>query len=308
MEAGPAEGQRLPLGTVLAQHRRRRGVTGTQLGVAVGMSQAKISRIETGASIAAADEVEAIARVLGIDDAETSRLVRQAVDESQDRMTDWRQVPQGLVGRQRRMGQVEYATTAIRAFQSGIVLGLLQTSEYARAVLGTLDDPVFKGIYFTVSAGVPEAVSTRLRRQEVLSDPTKTFRFVMAEASLANRVCAPEFMPAQLRRIREIANQENVYLGIVPFDQQWRFLPVHGFEVFDDHTVEVDLVNTGLTTQGVSDVQVYRGVFDALEEQATTDIDPILDRYMDLYLDLSRPARRSATPEQAGRGEADPSA
>jgi hypothetical protein len=32
-------------------------------------------------------------------------------------------------------------------------------------------------------------------------------------------------------------------------------------------------------------------VFDSIELQATTDIDPILDRYLDFYLDQSRSGR-----------------
>ncbi|GAA2538694.1 helix-turn-helix transcriptional regulator [Winogradskya consettensis] len=308
MGVDPAESHQLPLGAALARHRRRRGVTGTQLGEAVGMSQAKISRLENGVGPAEPGDVEAIARALGVDDAELRRLVEQAADEPQERMTDWRQVPQGLTGRQRKMNQIEFSATTIKAFQPSLVLGLLQTSEYARAVLGTFGDPVFRGLYYTVAAGIPEAVSMRMRRQEILSDPARRFRFLMAEASLANMVCPPEVMPAQITRIREVAHQDNVMLGIIPFHQRWRIVPSHGFELFDAHTVEIDLVNTGMTTQGKTDTQLYGRVFDALEEQATTDIDPILDRYMDLYLDLSRPARRSAPPEQAGRGEADPSA
>jgi transcriptional regulator with XRE-family HTH domain len=308
MAATPAGGQQLPLGAALARHRRRRGLTGTQLGDAVGMSQAKISRVETGTGSADPVDVESIARALDLDDTETHRLVQQAVDEAQERMTDWRQAVPGLAGRQRRTAQIETTSTTIRAFQTSVVPGLLQTSEYARATLNTFTDPIFPGRYSS-SAGVPEAVSMRMRRQEILPDPAKRFRFVLAEAALANRVCPPVAMPAQLQRIREVAGQANVSVGIIEFDAPWRFLPVHGFKVFDEHTVEIDLMNTGLATQGRSEVRLYRQVFDALEEQATTVIDPILDRYLDLYLDLSRPIRRSggsAPPEQSGGGEPDP--
>jgi hypothetical protein len=38
-------------------------------------------------------------------------------------------------------------------------------------------------------------------------------------------------------------------------------------------------------------------VFDSLHERATTDIDPILDRYLDVYLDLSRPRRAKRTAQ-----------
>jgi hypothetical protein len=54
----------------------------------------------------------------------------------------------------------------------------------------------------------------------------------------------------------------------------------------------IDLLNTGITSQGRADIRTYGQVFDTFEEQATTDIDPILDRYLDRYLDEARPRRR----------------
>jgi hypothetical protein len=100
-------------------------------------------------------------------------------------------------------------------------------------------------------------------------------------------------MPVQIRRLREVAQQENVFLGIIPADTEWSLPPYHGFELLDDREVMVDLVNTGLTSHGESDIQLYRQVFDALAALAITDIDEILDRYINRYLDLARPRPRS---------------
>lgn len=144
-------------------------------------------------------------------------------------------------------------------------------------------------------AVVAEAVSERLKRQVVLSDPDKHFRLIMTEAALSNRIGPPDSMPVQIRRLREVAQQENVFLGIIPADTEWTLPPYHGFELLDDRRVMVDLVNTGLTSHGESDLQLYRQVFDELEAHAVTDIDEILDRYIDRYLDLSR-ARLPSRP------------
>ena len=292
MAADPGEGAAVPIGTALARLRNGRKLSGTELGRAVGMSQAKISRIETGAGVPDPGDVAVIARALGAGEEEIRRLVDQAADQVQDRMTDWRLSPLGLAGRQRRLAQAETGTTTFRLFQTTVVFGLLQTSEYARAVLATYDRPIFGDLYYSPGFKLAEAVSGRMKRQEVLADPAKRFRFVMAEAVLANRMCPPEFMPAQLRRIREVAGQDNVSLRIIPGNLRWEIIPMHGFDLFDDRVVEVELINTGLATRGRSDVRLYRQVFDAFEEQATAEIDPILDRYLELYLELSRPSRR----------------
>jgi hypothetical protein len=59
----------------------------------------------------------------------------------------------------------------------------------------------------------------------------------------------------------------------------------------DERCILVDLFNTTLMSRGERDVRAYRDVFDSLEERSTADIEPILDRYADLYLDLSRRSR-----------------
>lgn len=148
------------------------------------------------------------------------------------------------------------------------------------------------------SVDVSEAVSARVRRHEVLAERGKQFRFVMAESVLNNRLCRPADMLAQLDRIREVAREDNVTVTIVPADAPWPIPPYHGFELLDDRSVLVDLFNTTLVSRGRADVRLYREVFDAVERSGTTDIDPILDRYFDLYLDLSR-QRRARPAAQA---------
>jgi len=274
----------LPVGSALAQLRRRARLTGAELGRRVGMSQAKISRLENGVGSPGPADIAAIARVLGATDEEVRRLAERAEELARDRITDWRLRTPGPSTAQ------ETRATTFRLFQPTVVLGLLQTSEYARAVLAASRRPRPGTCPDASGPGLAEAVSRRMMRQVVLADRARRFHLVMAETALLNRICPPEVMPAQLRRLREVARQDNVSLGIVPVDLRWGIIPVHGFDVLDDRTVEVDLITAGLVTRSRSDVRLYRQVFDAIEDQATTEIDPILDRYMELYLELARPS------------------
>jgi transcriptional regulator with XRE-family HTH domain len=278
--------------------RRRRGLSGRQLGELVGMSQAKISRIETGAGPAEPGDVEAIARALDAGEDEIRRLAGRAAVRMQNRMTDWRMIGVGVIRQQERMAELEAATTTYRVFQPIMVHGLLQTSEYARAVLGGFDLPAFG------FGGVAEAVSARVKRQEVLTHPRKTFQFLLAEGALANLLGPPAVMLGQIERLRTAARQDNIELGIVPLDRQWEVPPMHGFDILDDQRVEIDLLNTGLTTEGAADVRMYRTVFDTLRKQAAEDLGGLLDRYLERYLELARPGRRSAAAEQGGGGQA----
>jgi transcriptional regulator with XRE-family HTH domain len=279
------------IGAELLRLRRAAGLTGQQLARRVGMSQPTISRIENGVTVPAAADVERVARELGAPQETIDRLVERAEHAHEGRMTDWRPTRGAVANIQREVEQLEGETRIFRVFQPTVVVGLAQTSEYARAVLA-----VTHAVRTGVSpeggfAAVPEAVSVRMHRQVVLADPGKQFHFIMSEGVLNNRIGRPDHMPAQLERIREVARQDNVTFAIVPADAPLDIPPYHGFELLDDRLVIVDVYNTLLTTRGQADIAVYSRVFDSLHQRATTDIDPILDRYLDLYLDLSRPRR-----------------
>jgi hypothetical protein len=113
----------------------------------------------------------------------------------------------------------------------------------------------------------------------------------MSEAALSNQVCPPEEMPAQIRRLREAAQQRNVTIGIIPAGARWAIPPFHGFTLLDDRDLFVDLFDTGLIKHDKLDARLYLRVFEAMKAQAVTDrtaVDEILDRHLKRYLDLLR--------------------
>ncbi|GAA0805911.1 hypothetical protein Sya03_37180 [Spirilliplanes yamanashiensis] len=172
------------------------------------MSQAKISKIETGSVIPAPADVDVLARALHADDAEVFRLVMLA----ESRRNRVQELPPGRTDAaiwQVEIAQLEAAASTFRVFQPAVVSGLLQASEYARTVLArvqstVMDPPV------EPDRAVAEAVSGRMRRQEVLTDRNKEFRFVMPETLLRFQLGRADVMPAQLNRLREVARPDNV--------------------------------------------------------------------------------------------------
>ena len=186
------------------------------------------------------------------------------------------------------MARWESDAETVRQFDTAVISGLLQTSGYARAVLSTFHELILLDADPASGPSVAEAVSARVKRQEVLADITKSFHFLLAESALGNRVCSPDEMPAQIQRLRQVARQDNVSLMIIPADAMWRVPPMHGFQILDEKTVVVDLLNTTLESHTKADARMYRQVFDWLSEHADRDIDPILDRYLDLYVNLIR--------------------
>jgi len=278
----PGHHNDVPVGVALAQLRRRKGLTGLELGRLTGMSQGKVSKIETGAFRPTADDVTRLAKALGADDAQVERLTQQA-ELDRDHMMDWRFGRKDSATWQREIADLEAGAAHHRSFHPAALSGLLQTSEYARSVLSTMQEA------WSDAAGhafgrVAEAVTARVLRQEILDDPGKQFHFIVPETLLHNLLSRPEDMPGQLERLREVSRQDNVTLKIIPETERLPFPPYHGFSLLDDRHVIIDLFNTVVVTRGQSDLRLYRHVFDELDAHAVSDIGPILDKHRQQYL------------------------
>jgi transcriptional regulator with XRE-family HTH domain len=272
-----------PVGAALARMRRAKGLTGAQLGRLAKMSQPKISRIETGRGLVDPKDVGRLARALGADDELARRLMERA-EAAHNRRDSWQPLPTlGLAGTQNSMGEWEASVQTLRAFEPTIVQGLLQTSEYARAIL-TAFQKLVPDLAENSDSAILEAVSARMRRQEILSDTSRSFVFVMTESVLVNQFCPPDDMLGQIRRLREVnARYTNVSIRVVPEHATYVIPPMNGFELFDDRAVVADVFNIGLSAQGPADIRLYRSVFDSFEAASVGEIEPILDKYYRSY-------------------------
>jgi transcriptional regulator with XRE-family HTH domain len=277
-----------PLGAVLARLRKIKGLSGGEAGRRAGMSQAKVSRIETGRGQHSPADIGRLARALGVDERVVSQLMGRA-EIMLRRSTDWRQAPVGLAGTQRVIGVEEAEVETLFCFESTVIHGLLQTSEYARALLSAfqIQEQIFMAENGNTAASVAESLSARIGRQELLTDPRKSFRFVMMDAALSNSFCTPVDMLAQIQRIRDVRTRlANVSIAIVPADTRCTIPPLHGFEILGEDIVMVDTFNTSLTSDAKPDVRLYHKIFESFAAQAVTEIEPILARHEARYTDL----------------------
>ncbi|MGR8010318.1 helix-turn-helix domain-containing protein [Streptomyces hypolithicus] len=106
--------------------------------------------------------------------------------------------------------ELEEAATIIRSFQVQVMPGLLQTEDYARAVL---------------SAGRPDAdrvdelVTARMERQRILTrDAPPELWVVLDENVLRRCMGSPETMRAQLERLVTAAQTPSNVVQVVPYD------------------------------------------------------------------------------------------
>ncbi|SRR5216683_4647440 len=257
--------ERRRLAASLKDLRRAAGLSGEQLGAALGWSQSKVSKIENTRTRPAIADVEAWANVTRAGSELRAELIALADLIAVD-VQSWRAVQEaGLTRRQQEMAEIEAATTHLRNFQPALIPGLLQTAEYTRRVL-TLSD-------VSEQRDVPSAVAARLERQTVLYDQGKQFDFVLTEAALLWRPGPPELMHAQMDRLLSIETLPNVHVGVVPFGREATALYANGFTIFevpDDPIVLVEILTTDLMLSDTRDLSAYREAFGRLQDAAVT--------------------------------------
>ena len=242
--------------------RKRAGLTGDELAERAGMSQSKISKIETGRTLPSVADTETLARVLGVPYDVRAELVAVA-DALNTRVESHRLVyHRGRDVKQREIGADEAATTTQRLFQDGFVSGLLQTPDYARVI--------FTGPRALVD-DMPQAVAARLDRQTVLYEPDKHFHFLLTENVLRRRLGSGRMMAAQLDRIAQVSTLDTVRLGVIPWTALVPEAPHNSFTIRDERLVTVGTFTTNTTLTDPADVEAYLAVFARFERCAVYD-------------------------------------
>lgn len=142
LEPDRQEAERCSLADSLRELRRAAGLSGERLAVRCAMSQAKISRIETGRVLPTVIDVERILTALAVPAHVAQELLAIARAANVD-YTSWRQYARvGLWRRQLEIKSLSDSAVLSRHFSPAIPSGLLQTAEYARVVFARAVDDV----------------------------------------------------------------------------------------------------------------------------------------------------------------------
>ncbi|AGL20797.1 XRE family transcriptional regulator [Actinoplanes sp. N902-109] len=255
------------------------------------MSQPKISRLERGVGAPDPADVAKVARALGADDQMVASLMDRA-ERSHDRMTDWRAQTAGFTAQQDSVSRWELSAQWIREFHPNLVPGLLQSSGYAAAALKVMSRVRMRDVAGVSDADVAMGVSARVRRQERLLDPTKSFHFLITEAALRHQVCPAAEMLAQLQHIRDVsARRDSVTIEVLADGAEIEVPPLHGFMVLDESLIIIEAYHAALVSSSRKDVTSYLWLFDVFARHASP-VGPFLDKYEEYYIEqLSRRSR-----------------
>ncbi|GHF36182.1 transcriptional regulator [Streptomyces griseosporeus] len=168
----------------------------------------------------------------------------------------------GARGRQEIGVKLTEKTQQIRGLEVSRIPGLFQTPEYAGTLLDSLAQ--FRGI----PSGIEAAVAARMRRQEALYDPDKTFHFVLCEAALYHRACPADVMAAQLDRMYNLVGHNRIELGIIPFGAQLRRTIPHAFWIYDRRLVIAETISEELWLTADEDLTLYERAWEWLTDSA----------------------------------------
>jgi hypothetical protein len=203
---------RILLGAHLRRLRRAGGITAEDAGHEIRASHAKISRLECGRVSFKERDVADLLTFYGVTDPEERAavltLARQANTPGWwhkygDVLPSWFEIYVGL----------EEAASVIRSYELQFVPGLLQTPDYARAVIMLANAEAS-------DEELDRRVGLRMRRQERLtgSDAVK-FWAIVDEAALLRPLGGEKVLRAQLEHLIEVTENPNVTVQIVPFER-----------------------------------------------------------------------------------------
>ena len=219
----PTEGPtvlRILLGTQLRRLRESRGITAQEAARAIRGSESKISRIELGRNAIREIDVLDLLTYYGVGAVEREQLLSLAEQANRpgwwhrynDILPDWFQSYVGM----------EEAATSIRIYEPQFIPGLLQTHEYAAAVLAVGDIPASSATLVVLTVGdiaVSEAerhVILRKERQRRFTEGRLKLWAIVEETALRRPIGNAEILRDQLRYLLSLSSRQNLTLQITP--------------------------------------------------------------------------------------------
>ncbi|WP_328406225.1 helix-turn-helix domain-containing protein [Nocardia sp. NBC_00403] len=213
---------RRQLGRFLRETREGQGLSLDQAAKLAELSKSGLHRIET-AQVAKVKirEIRALCEIYGVSADETSRVLKLA---EQAQVKSWHTAFDGLYSDStfNMFVGLEASARQLISYHE-IVPGLLQTADYARALISA---------FYRDSSpeDIDRRVELRLKRQAIItrkSDPVK-LELLLHESALHRVLGSPRIMAAQLRHLAEISKLPNVSLRIHPFTSGCMLGLLHG--------------------------------------------------------------------------------
>lgn len=270
---------RRELAAVLKRARESHGRSPDELAAFLDVTPPQASRLDSGARGFRPDDVRKLVEWYGLGADEGERLVqlaREARKRAWWQQTDLPDAYRTLIGH-------EQAAESIFEYGGNIVPGLLQTVEYARAVVTNSYVP-------SPPDAVERAVAVRMRRQAILTGPRPpNLRVIVDEVALARGPRDPEAKRSQLEYLIAAGANPHVTLQVIGFEyglhpgDRLHFIMMASAGVPD--LVYSEGLLKPIIVESADDIARYGDLWDALQGVA---LDPYASRdRVKQYLDES---------------------
>jgi len=199
-----SDARRRDMGAELRQWREKAGLAGKVLARKMGMDPSTLSRLESGQGLFTETTIMVYLAHCGAPAEEAERVLRIA-----------NETEEGYLVRHHALRTLRLHETTAQRMQVAaplLVPGLLQTEDYARAVIELHD--------LVEAPQVASVVSGRLARQELLKRwRAPEFTFFIYEAVLRCPFGGNRVMNEQMLHLAFVAGRPHVTLRIVPFER-----------------------------------------------------------------------------------------
>ncbi|HEY2691212.1 MAG TPA: helix-turn-helix transcriptional regulator [Streptosporangiaceae bacterium] len=229
-------------------------------------SASKISRVETGRVSVSPRDVRDMLELYGVPPAQRESLVQLARDSRQKGW--WHAYSDTMQPQFVTYVGLESAAAEIRIYEVSLIPELLQTEDYARAVIRS-------GMMNSPAEDVERRVALRMARQPAITrdDPPKVWA-VLDEAALRRRVGGAGLMRLQLEHLLAQATLPNVAVQVIPFGGGAHpamgrpFIILVFPERVDTDVVYLEDLTSALYLEDVADVDRYNVFFNHLRASA----------------------------------------
>ena len=228
-------------------------------------SASKISRVETGRVSVSPRDVRDMLEIYGTSPDQRDSLVQLARESRQKGW--WHAYGDTVQPHFATYLGLESAASEIRIYEVCLIHGLLQTEDYARAVITA-------GMVNSPRADIERRVALRMERQRVSKVTPPKVWVVLDEAALRREVGGPEVMRVQLEYLLELAAMPNVSLQVIPFGGGAHpamgrpFVVLVFGERADPDVVYLEDLTSALWVENVDEVDRYNVFFNHLRATA----------------------------------------
>ncbi len=280
MAGNPAGNPATYFGKQMKRERIARGWALTEFAQRIGYDAGHLSRVENGKRPA----TEALANACDIAFPERKGWFADYYAE----ISTWAEVPAGF----RSWAEHEDRAASIRDWMPSVVTGLLQTEDYARALLATFPGASDEAVKSRLAARME-----RQRRVLMRDEPPLAF-FVVDEFALYRLVGSTEVMAAQMRHLAAVASLPYVTLQVLPAVAHPG--TASGFVIAGDTSAYAEHVASGFVMTDET-VSVVARMFDSLRSESyrASESLALIDRTCERWTTGASPLTQAPTAGSA---------